>query len=115
MVVSWVAFAVFAVVEVIVVLRNRSRGGGWPTELDRDSKRRVRVVIWVAVVAGFVLAGAVPAAAIGVPQSKVMIRINPGPDRWVPGELGRHRYLPIERVGYDRRICGGLLQARIET
>jgi hypothetical protein len=29
-----------AVVEVIVVLRNRSRGGGWPAELDRDSKRR---------------------------------------------------------------------------
>ena len=87
-----------AAVEVIVVLRNRSCGGGWPAELDRDSKRRVRVVIWVAVVAGFVLADAVPAAAIALawPMLRwalfavgVVLIVGAGLRQWAISTLGR--------------------------
>jgi hypothetical protein len=82
-----------AVVEVIVVLRNRSRGGGWPAELDRDSKRRVRVVIWVSLPARSPAAAIAPAwptlrwalFAVGV----VLIVAGAGLRQWAISTLGR--------------------------
>lgn len=104
-VVFWVAYALFAVVEVTVAVRSRGRVGGRPAELDRGSKWVVVAFIWVAFIGGFALAGAVRGAAIAASMPLVrwvvfgvgaaLIVLGAGLRQWAITTLGRFFTLEV--------------------
>lgn len=111
----WVAFALFTAVELTVAVRSRGRADSRPAQLDRSSKRVVSASIWAAFIAGFVLAGAVPGAAIAASTPPLrwavfgvgiaLVVTGVGLRQWAITTLGRFFTLEV-RVSDDHRVVG---------
>lgn len=109
----WVALALFTAVELTVAVRSRGRADSRPAQLDRSSKRVVFASIWAAFIVGFVLAGAVPGAAIAASTPPLrwavfgvgiaLMVTGVGLRQWAITTLGRFFTLEV-RVSDDHRV-----------